>query len=40
MKRRAFIKSTGAAGLITVFDPSGVRQLVGTNIGSTLEEKF
>jgi len=40
MKRRAFIKSTGAAGLITVFDPSGVRQLVGTNIGSTLEKNF
>ena len=33
MKRRAFIKSTGAAGLITLIDLSDIRQLVGPDTG-------
>src|ERR1700741_1104758 len=40
MKRRTFIKSTGAAGLITVIDHSAIRQLFGTDPGSTLEANF
>ena len=40
MMRRAFIKNTGAAGLITLIDLSDIRQLVGPDSGSTLEENF
>ncbi len=41
MKRRAFIKGTGAAGLITLINLSDIRQLVGPPVlGSTLQENF
>ena len=40
MKRRAFIKGTGAAGLITLVNLSDIRQLVSDDTGSTLEENF
>jgi hypothetical protein len=40
MKRRTFIKRTGAAGLITVIERSAIRQLVNHETSSILEENF
>src|SRR5688572_23950402 len=40
MKRRTFIKKTGAAGLITFISPGNIGQLVDPLTGSTPEENF
>src|SRR4030095_8556808 len=40
MKRRAFIKSTGAAGLITFINRSAIRHLGDRHRASIIEENF
>jgi len=40
MKRRTFIKRTGAAGLITVIERSSIRELINHETSSILEENF
>lgn len=40
MKRRAFIKSTGAVGLITLIDLSDIGQFIGHDTAPILEEDF
>lgn len=40
MKRRTFIKNTGAAGLFTLIRPSGIAQFITQDPGSTLEQDF
>ncbi len=40
MKRRTFIKATGAAGLITFVSPSSMVDAADTESASLLEDKF
>lgn len=40
MKRRSFIKTTGAAGLVTIISPSGILQAAAQKTAAALEEGF